>query len=125
LTLSFKELAENFKTLQTKHAQELKTLECKQKLEKDKLLFKQHEEMQEVKLSDYFKIGDNIALDKVDYLPTTHHTETYMIRAIGADYIVCFNEKLFENELITWADLFEAEKLYRNGEEIAERADLK
>ena len=77
LLVTFQELAENFKTLQTQQEQELKELEKKQGLEKDTLLTKQHQSMQEIKLSSYFHVGDVIALENVEYLPTQHIITTY------------------------------------------------
>lgn len=116
--VTFKELAENFKALQIQQEQELKELEKKQGLEKDTLLTKQHKSMQEIKLSSYFHAGDVIAIEEVQYLPTEHITTTYTIVAVGEDYIVGYDGKHFTKELLTWADLLEARKLWHNGEEI-------
>ena len=118
MTLSFKELADSFNALQEKHKHEVKTLERKHKLEKDNLLAKQHEELQEIKLSSIFHVGDVIALGKVDYLPTSHYIETFNIVAVGSDYLVGFDPKTCDNELLSWGDLLSSEKLYHNGNEV-------
>ncbi len=112
MTLSFKELADSFNALQEKHKQELKTLERKQELEKVNFLAKQHEELQEIKLSSIFHVGDVIALDKVDYV------ETFNIVAVGSDYLVGFDPKTCVNKLLSWRDLLSSEKLYHNGNEV-------
>ena len=118
LLVTFQELAENFKTLQKQHEQELKELEKKQGLEKDTLLTKQQQSMQEIKLSSYFHVGDVIALEEVQYLPTEHITTTYTIVAVGEDYIVGYDGNHFTKELLTWVELLEAKKLWHNGERI-------
>lgn len=115
---TFKELAENFKALQTQHEQELKELEKKQSLEKDKLFTKQQESMREIKLSSYFRVGDVVAIEEVEYLPTAHVTTVYTIVAVGEDYMVVYDSKHYSKELLNWADLLEAKKLWHNGEEI-------
>lgn len=114
----FRELAENFKALQAQQEQELKELEKKQGLEKDTLLTKQQQLLQEIKLSSYFHVGDVVALEEVQYLPTEHIITTYTIVAVGEDYIVGYDGKHFTKELLTWADLLGANKLWHNGEEI-------
>lgn len=118
ILITFQELAENFKTLRAQQELELKELEKKQGLEKDTLLTKQHQSMQEIKLSSYFHVGDIIALENVEYLPTQHIITIYTIVAVGEDYIVGYDGKCYLNELLTWGDLLGSRKLWHNGEEI-------
>lgn len=115
---NFNELAENYLVLCKSQEQERKDLEKKHKIELNTLLEKQHNAMKEINLSSYFQVGDTIALGKVDYMPTIHYTAIYNIIAVGQDYLVVYDTNTFDNELLTMADLLDAKKLYRNGEEI-------
>ena len=112
--MQYKELVEAYLKLDEQHTQERKTLERKQKLQMDELLIKQHEAKKEIKLSSFFHVNDCIALSEVEYMPTVELT----LLAVADDYMVGFSSKILETRLITWDDLIEAKKVYRNGEEL-------
>ena len=117
--MQYKELVEAYLKLDEQHTQERKTLERKQKLQMDELLTKQHEAKKEIKLSSFFHVNDCIAMEEVDFTPTTiHYTTGYTLLAVADDYMVGFDSKNLETRLINWNDLVEAKKVYRNGEEL-------
>lgn len=116
--MDYKELVDAYYKLDEQHTQERKTLERKQKLETDELLAKQYEAKKEISFKNFFRVGSTLAIETIEYFPNVHTTYVYNIVAVGDDYLVGFNTKLLENTLITWEDLLEAERVYKNGEEL-------
>ena len=116
--MDYKDLVDSYMKLDELHTQERKTLERKHKLEMDELLTKQHEAKKEIKLSSFFHVGDTIAVGEVDWLPTTHQITSYNILSVADDYMVAFDSKALDTRLILWEDLINAEKLFKNGEEL-------